>query len=74
MAEIGRLLETLGGSLADLVDATAFLTDMSKADSFVRQWAESFRTDYPAGTLVQVNALAMAEMLVEIKGVAVIDR
>ena len=72
VAEIGRVLEGLGGGLSDLVDATVFLTDMSYAERLVQEWATAIGGDYPAGTLVQVEALAMPEMLVEVKGVAVI--
>ncbi|MBV9602620.1 MAG: RidA family protein [Chloroflexi bacterium] len=73
VAEIGRVLEGLGGGLPDLVDATVFVTDLSQAERLVQEWARAIGGDYPAGTLVQVEALAMPEMLVEVKGVAVID-
>ncbi|MBV9359626.1 MAG: RidA family protein [Chloroflexi bacterium] len=73
VAQISRVLEGLGGGLSDLVDVTVFVTDLSQAARLFQEWTSAIGGDYPAGTLVQVEALALPEMLIEVKGVALID-
>lgn len=56
-----------GGSLADVVRSRIYVTDMAHGDAAVRTLARRFRDARPAATLVQVNALARPEQLVEIE-------
>lgn len=66
-------LESVGGSLADLVKTTTFITDVKQIPAL-----RELRTRYlakaepPANTLIVVSSLARAELLVEIEGVAVL--
>jgi 2-iminobutanoate/2-iminopropanoate deaminase len=66
-------LESLGGSLADLVKTTTFITDIKHVAVYrdVRTHYLS-RTGPPANTLVAVSALARPGLLIEIEGVAVL--
>ena len=66
-------LESVGGSMADLVKTTTFITDIQHVpllrDVRARYLA---RTQPPANTLVVISSLARAELLIEIEGVAVL--
>jgi 2-iminobutanoate/2-iminopropanoate deaminase len=66
-------LESVGGSMADLVKTTTFITDIKHVAAL-----RDVRTRYlakaqpPANTLVAVSSLARPELLIEIEGVAVL--
>ncbi len=66
-------LESVGGSTADLVKTTTFVTDIGNLAAL-----REVRTRYlarnrpPASTLVAVSSLARPELLIEIEGVAVL--
>jgi enamine deaminase RidA (YjgF/YER057c/UK114 family) len=66
-------LTSVGGSMADLVKTTTFITDIKYLPAL-----REARTRYlanlrpPANTLVAVTSLARAELLIEIEGVAVL--
>ena len=66
-------LESVGGSMADLVKTTTFITDIKHVpalrDARARYLA---KTQPPANSLVAVSSLARAELLIEIEGVAVL--
>jgi len=68
-----QALESVGGSMADLVKTTTFITDIKHVpvlrDVRARYLA---RTQPPANTLLVVSSLARAELLIEIEGVAVL--
>jgi 2-iminobutanoate/2-iminopropanoate deaminase len=72
LGKIGRLLDSVGGQLSDIVKTTIFVTDMSMLDEIHRVRADFFTPPYPASSLVQVSRLARAEYLIEIEAVAVI--
>lgn len=67
-----QILEHAGGSLADIVKMTVYLTSMSYAKDVSEVRAEFFKPPYPASTLVQVVALFDPVLLIEIDAVAVI--
>ena len=67
-------VESAGGTLADIVTMTVFLTDPRYGDEFVKIRAEYFEVDaYPASALVSVSHLADPKVLLEIQAIAVID-
>lgn len=73
-AKIKGLLEAAGGSMADVVKITVFVTNIKNN---VKVWAarrEFFTGNFPASTLVEVRALASPEILVEIEAVAHIGK
>ncbi|WP_136161203.1 RidA family protein [Sphingomonas flavalba] len=68
---IERLLATAGASLADVVKVTIFLTDMQyfpKVVDLRRKW---FTAPYPADSIVEVRALALPELMIEIEATAI---
>ena len=72
-SRLGRTLEEAGGSLADMVTMTAFITDARYGDRFTQQRKEIFGDNFPASALITVAGLARPDMLVEVQGIAVID-
>jgi 2-iminobutanoate/2-iminopropanoate deaminase len=72
-ARLGRTLSELGGSLADMVTMTVFITDARYGDRFTELRKDIFGDNFPASALITVAGLARAELLVEVQGVAVIS-
>jgi 2-iminobutanoate/2-iminopropanoate deaminase len=73
LSRLGRTLEETGGSLADMVTMTVFITDARYGDRFTQLRKEIFGDNFPASALITVAGLARPEMLVEIQRIAVID-
>ncbi len=71
-ARLGQTLAEIGGTLADMVTMTVFITDARYGDRFTQLRKEIFGDDFPASALITVAGLARAELLVEVQGVAVI--
>jgi 2-iminobutanoate/2-iminopropanoate deaminase len=72
MENLVKTLEAAGCTLADLVSATRFLTDVREQDELNRVWAEYLRGHLPATTTVEVSRLAThARCKVEISAIAV---
>jgi enamine deaminase RidA (YjgF/YER057c/UK114 family) len=69
-AKIRHLVEAAGGSMADIVKVTIFVTDISQREKVWQARREVFTGDFPASTLVQVAALADPSIKVEIEAVA----
>jgi 2-iminobutanoate/2-iminopropanoate deaminase len=73
-ALLDKTLKRAGGTLANLVTMTVFLTDARFGDEFVKLRQAMFPDgNYPASALITVAGLARPGMLLEIQGVAVID-
>ena len=68
--KIKNLVEAAGGTMADVVKVTIFVTDIAKREEVWRARREFFTGDFPASTLVQVAALAEPSVKVEIEAVA----
>ena len=71
-ARLNRTLEEAGGSLADMVTMTVFITDARYGDRFTELRRETFGDNFPASALITVAGLARPEMLVEVQGIAMI--
>lgn len=71
-ANIKELLEYAGGSMADVVKVTAFLTDMSLYGDYAKARTEAFPAGIPATAVYATPALALPGLLVEIEVVAVL--
>jgi 2-iminobutanoate/2-iminopropanoate deaminase len=67
------ILEAAGGSLADLVTMTVFVTDIRFGDEFVRLRGEILERDFPASALIGVSHLANPEALIEIQAIAALE-
>lgn len=68
-----RALQSVGGTMADLVKTTTFITDINNLPSLreVRTRRLS-KTQPPANTLLEVSSLARPELLIEVEAVAVL--
>jgi reactive intermediate/imine deaminase len=72
-ANLKRVLQAGGSSLANVVKVTIFLRDMSNFPKIVELRARYFTAPYPADTIVEVSSLYSAEALLEIEAIAVAD-
>ena len=71
LANVERVLMTVGLDRSDLVDATAFLVDMDDFDAWNDAWADFFADGVaPARTTVAVRALPHPHLLIEVKATA----
>ena len=68
---LARVLEAGGSSLDRVVKVTVFLTDMSKFPKVVELRRRWFTPPYPADTTVEVSALALPALEIEIDAIAV---
>jgi len=66
------VLEQAGASLESVVKLTVYLTDIGAIREFGRIRGEFFTGPPPASTAVQISALALPGMLVEVDAVAVV--
>jgi enamine deaminase RidA (YjgF/YER057c/UK114 family) len=71
-SRLNQTLEEAGGSLADMVTMTVFITDARYGDRFTELRKEIFGDNFPASALITVAGLARPEMLVEVQAIAVI--
>lgn len=65
-----HLVEAAGGTMADIVKLTIFVTRIAEREAVWAARKEAFRGAFPACSLVEVSALAQPEILVEIEGIA----
>lgn len=70
--KIRHLVEAAGGTMNDIVRLTGFVTDISKRDEYLRARRDFFTADPPAATLVEVGALVVPELVVEVEATAII--
>lgn len=69
---VARLLETAGGTLADIVDLTTYHVDMTDLPRVAAVKAEFIQENFPPWTAVGGTQLALPGMLIEVKVTAVI--
>ncbi len=73
-ANLAAVLRAAGCGLEDVVKVTTFLTDMHNFPAVVELRKTYFRPPYPADTIVQVQALALPDLLIEIEAIASVPR
>lgn len=74
MENLRKTLQAAGCTLADLVSATRYLTDVGEQDDLNRVWAEYMDSHLPTTTTVEVSRLAThARCKLEIAAIAVCD-
>lgn len=71
-ANLAAVLQAAGCGLEDVVKVTIFLTDMRNFPAVIELRKTYFRPPYPADTIVQVQALALPDLLIEIEAIACI--
>ena len=69
---IRALVESQGGTLANVVKLTTYVTDMRHRMDLAAVREEFFGKKGPASTLVEISALAHPDWMVEIEAIAVI--
>jgi 2-iminobutanoate/2-iminopropanoate deaminase len=69
--KIRHLIEAAGGAMDDIVRQLIFVTDISRREEVLRARREFFTGDYPASARVEVTALAMPGLLVEIEATVI---
>ncbi|HYB42946.1 MAG TPA: RidA family protein [Candidatus Methylomirabilis sp.] len=74
MENLKKTLEAAGCSLADVVSATRYLTDVGEQDDLNRVWASYLGDHLPTTTTVEVSRLAThPRCKIEITAIAVAD-
>lgn len=71
-AKIKHLMGAAGGKMGDIVKVNIFVTDIKQREEVWKARREVFSGDFPVSTLVEVSALAVPELLVEIEAVALL--
>ena len=69
---IKALVESQGGTMANVVKITTYLTDMNQRVELASVREEFFGKKAPASTMVQISALAHPDWMIEIEAIAVI--
>jgi 2-aminomuconate deaminase len=67
---IGRILQSVGASLDDVVQVTAFLVNMNDFGGYNEVYGQYFDEDGPARTTVAVHQLPHPHLLIEIQAIA----
>ncbi len=70
--KVQNLIEAAGGAMGDIVKVNIFVTDIGQRQEVWRARREFFSGDFPVSTLVEVSALALPEMEVEVEAVAIL--
>lgn len=69
-ANVKAVLEKAGSSMRKIVKATVYLTDMGDVQKFAEISRRHFGMPFPAETVVEVSALALPGLMVEIDVIA----
>ena len=69
---IKALVESQGGTLANVIKITTYVTDMHYRVDLAPLREEYFGKKGPASTLVEISALAHPDWMIEIEAIAVI--
>jgi 2-iminobutanoate/2-iminopropanoate deaminase len=69
---IKALLECQGGTMANVIKITTYVTDMRYRADLAPIREEFFGTKGPASTLIEITALAHPDWMIEIEAIAVV--
>lgn len=73
MDNLSAVLAAAGSSLEQVVKVTIYVTDMANFQKLVAIRQRYFCAPWPADTLVEVSALALPELMIEIEAVALVE-
>lgn len=71
-ANLRRVLEAGGSSLADVAKVTIFVTDMGHFQDVVELRRKFFTDPYPADTIAEIRALYDPAAMIEIEAIAAV--
>jgi 2-iminobutanoate/2-iminopropanoate deaminase len=71
-SNLDAVLRAGGSNLDQVAKVTIFMTDMSYFDRIIQLRERFFTPPYPADTTVEVRALALAGLMLEIEAIAVV--
>ena len=72
LENIRRVVSGAGGGMANVIKITGYLRDMGALETYTKIASEFFGNNLPAATVMQVTALALEPLLVEVEAVAVL--
>ena len=72
-ANIKRVLEAAGSSMDKIIKVTIYLTDMANFSKIIDARGKYFKQPWPADTIVEVGALGLPELQIEIEAIALIE-
>jgi reactive intermediate/imine deaminase len=72
-ANIGRVLEAAGSSMQQIVKVTIYLTDMDNFPKILELRERHFTPPYPADTIVEISALGLPELMIEVDVIALLN-
>lgn len=72
-ANIGRVLEAAGSSMQQIVKVTIYLTDMDNFPKILELRERHFTPPYPADTIVEISALGLPELMIEVDVIALLE-
>jgi len=64
--KIKHLIEAAGGTMNDIIRVDIYVTDIKRREEVWKARREFFTGDFPTSTLVEVRALAIPQLLVEV--------
>jgi len=67
--KIKHLIEAAGGSMNDIIRVDIYVTDIKQRDDVWKARREFFSGDFPTSTLVEVRALALPQLMVEVNAI-----
>lgn len=70
---LDKILSDAGSSLSRIVKVTIYLTDMARFPQILDLRRRYFTRPYPADTIVEVRALALPELMIEIDVIALAE-
>jgi reactive intermediate/imine deaminase len=68
-----RVLEAGGSSLEKIIKVNIYLTEMANFPKIIELRRRYFTAPYPADTIVEVGALALPGLMIEIEAVALVE-
>jgi len=67
--KIKHLIEAAGGTMNDVIRVDIYVTDIKQREEVWKARKEFFTGDFPTSTLVEVRALAIPQLMVEVNAI-----